>query len=66
MLCLATLCGLLTRAAAALAIAKPAPGATPETVTPAGPRPEVLAGAGLLVALALAAVFWWYRSGRRR
>jgi hypothetical protein len=63
---LATLSGVLAHAARAVAIGRPAPGAPPATAPPGGPRPDVLALAGLLVALALGAGVWWYRSGRKR
>lgn len=62
----ATVSCVLAHAARALAIGKPAPGAPPAAAPPGGPRPDVLALTGLLVALALGAGVWWYRSGRKK
>lgn len=59
------LCWLALPAARALAIARPAPGDPPAAVPYGGPRADVLALAGLLVAVAAGAVVWWYRSNRR-
>ena len=63
---LATVFCFLMRTAEALAIAKPAPGDAPAAAPHAGLPPNVLVATGVLVALAVGAVVWWYRAGRKR
>ncbi len=63
---LATVFCFLMRAAEALAIAKPAPGDAPAVAPHTGPPPSALGLAGLLVALVVGTVVWWYRTGRKR